>query len=216
MTPASTASVEFRWVHPRELRPNTWNPNEMDAEQYARALRSIDDFGFIDPITVRDAQGYEIIDGENRWRAALDRLLESVPIVVVVASDAAAKQLTIVLNEVRGQANPQKLGLLLRDLLATEPQETLLARLPLTREALDRLSGLPTLTFDDLPAPPRRAFGAERPASWVERVYRLPKDAAETLDLAISRWREREDQHGQPPTPDWRVLELICADWLAQ
>jgi ParB/RepB/Spo0J family partition protein len=54
------------------LTPNPWNPNQMDDEQYGKALNSIREFGFVDPVTVRELGNdtYQIIDGEHRWRAA--------------------------------------------------------------------------------------------------------------------------------------------------
>lgn len=207
---------ELRWVDPRILRPNPWNPNAMDPEMYARARESIRHFGFVDPVTVRLNTGvYEILDGEHRWKVAVEEGLTRIPIMDLgPVDDTTAKQLTIVLNELRGQAEPIKLGLLLRDLLAVEPKEQLLARLPYSGEALDRLTGLPSLQWEGLSASPRPQMPIERPSSWVERTYRMPIDAAEIIDAAINRWREGEDAHATSAAPDWRALELICADFL--
>jgi len=54
----------------------------MDQAMYAKAIASIREFGFVDPITVRTVDGrYQIIDGEHRWRAAKDEGITTVPIV---------------------------------------------------------------------------------------------------------------------------------------
>jgi ParB/RepB/Spo0J family partition protein len=200
----------FVWVDPADLRPNPWNPNEMDPEQYAKALVSIERFGFVDPITVRTNDGYEIIDGENRWRAARDRSLAMVPVTDLgEVPDSVAQQLTVVLNELRGQPNPLKLGALLKSLMASTKMETLLATLPYSREAIGQLTSLPTIdwsemrTLSDQPLPNGQVKG------WVERTYRMPADAAKTIDLAIAQWR-RDD----PKTPEWRVLEQLAAGYL--
>lgn len=209
----SAVRPTFDWVPTDLVFPNNWNPNEMDADQYAKAVTSIRDFGFVVPIVVRehpDHEGYQIIDGENRWLAAKDERLAEVPISLNAFDDAASQQLTIILNEVHGQPNPQKLGALLRKLLAAEPKETLLARLPFSREALDRLTGVPALEFDQL-TPLPRPQGA-RPAAWVERIFRMPTEAAAVIDQALSVWRDGEEDGS---TPDWKILEYICADWLA-
>lgn len=210
---ASSRRAEFFWVQTDLVEPNDWNPNEMDADQYAKAVTSIQTFGFVVPIVVRPHptkdDRYQIIDGENRWLAAKDERLDEIPVSFTTFSDSDSQQLTIILNEVHGQANPQKLGMLLRKLSAVESKDTLLSRLPFTREALDRLTGLPTLEFDQLT--PLQRPQAARPTAWVERTFRMPTDAAAVVDQAFATWRDGEED-GQ--TPDWRILEFICADWL--
>lgn len=53
-----------------KVKPNTWNPKELDTEEYTRILRSIQLKGLRSPIVVREIDNsYEIIDGEQRWRA---------------------------------------------------------------------------------------------------------------------------------------------------
>lgn len=179
---------------------------------YAKAIASIRQFGFIDPITARDhaPAGYEIIDGEHRWRAAISEGVDPVPVIDLgVISDDVARQLTIVLNETRGQADPQRLGVLLRDLASRSSVTDLLSTLPYTREAFDRLTGLSSIDWTNLARPPQRP-AVERPSAWVERVYRMPRESAEVIDRAIQRFRDSEDEQA----PEWRVLELLAADYL--
>jgi ParB-like chromosome segregation protein Spo0J len=205
--------AELVWVGPAVIRPNPWNPNQMDPDMLEHARASIREFGFVDPVTVRDlGEGdFEIIDGEHRWRIAVEMDLDPIPVFNLgPVTDAIAQQLTIVLNETRGQADPEKLGKLLKDLMATETKEHLLSTLPYTREALDRLTGLPSLTWEALDRPARPMLPAERPAAWIERTYRMPKEAAEVLDRALAKVREQET----PDVSDWQALELIAADFL--
>lgn len=202
----------LRWVQTDALAPNDWNPNAMDAFMYDKALASISEFGFVDPITCRTlASGWEIIDGEHRWRAARQMNLATVPIFDLgVVPDDAAAQLTIVLNETRGSVDPRKLGALLRDLASRNSKEKLLATLPFSREAFERLSGTPSLDLSSIGQPQPRLTG-ERPSPWVERVYRMPSEAAEVIDRAIERVRYDADDER---TPEWKALELIAADYL--
>jgi len=184
----------------------------MDDEMYAKAIASIREFGFVDPITVRDHSpyGFQIIDGEHRWRAAKSEGIALVPIIDLGhIADDVARQLTVVLNETRGQADPQRLGDLLRDLASRASVPTLLSTLPYTREAFDRLTGLSSIDWTDLARPPQRpAVG--RPSAWVERVYRMPRESAEVIDRAIERFRDAENDDA----PEWKVLELLAADYL--
>ena len=83
---------------------------------------------------VRSGNCVQIIDGEHRWKIALERHLDLIPAFDLgVVEDAVAQQLTIVLNETRGQANPAKLGALLTSVMAKETKESLLSTLPYTR-----------------------------------------------------------------------------------
>ena len=56
------------------LRPNTWNPKDPDAPEFEKIKESIRINGLTQPVFVRqnknDESDYEILDGENRYRAA--------------------------------------------------------------------------------------------------------------------------------------------------
>jgi len=93
------------------IRPNARNPRRVFAaaelDELAASLR---ERGIIQPIVVRSlrgvADGYEIIAGERRWRAAQRAGLHEVPVVVIEATDAEALQLAIIENVQRADLNP--------------------------------------------------------------------------------------------------------------
>ena len=93
------------------LRPNARNPRRVFAEAELDELAaSLRERGIIQPIVVRPARGvadgYEIIAGERRWRAAQSAGLHEVPVVVIEATDAEALQLAIIENVQRADLNP--------------------------------------------------------------------------------------------------------------
>jgi ParB-like chromosome segregation protein Spo0J len=192
-----------------EAQPNGWNPNVMNAAMYRKELASLRKFGYVNPILVRHkGKGYEIIDGEHRWRALHELGYEEAEVTVIEGlSDAEAKQLTIVLNETRGRPQPEKLGRLLADLLGTETKSDLLDLLPIAPPEFDRLAGLEGFDWSALGKDPE-PVGDTR--SWVERTYRLPRDAAAVIDDAIERVRD-----GDEGVAEWQALEAIAADFLA-
>ena len=201
--------MDLLFVATEQLAPNPWNPNQMDPEMYRKAVTSIQKFGFVDPITVRALVNadtdYQIIDGENRWLAAADLHLAKVPIINLgIVEDHIAQQLTIVLNETRGTPDPGKLGELLRTLSIKLPRGELLDVLPLSPHAFAGLTGLPTLNQDQRPQLP-----AQKPMPWVERVFRMPNDAAMVVDQALARAKEEA-----PDMPDWQALEVLAAEYL--
>jgi len=191
-----------------KAQPNGWNPNMMDATMYRKELASLRKFGYVNPILVRHkGKDYEIIDGEHRWRALHELGYEEAEVTVIEGiSDEEARQLTIVLNETRGNPDPTRLGVLLRELLQDVPKSDLLDLLPLSPVQFDKLTGLDDFDWETLAT---GDISADQ-KSWVERTYRLPKDAAEVIDEAISAAKEDE-----PELLDWQALEMLAADYLS-
>ena len=54
-----------------KLTPNPWNPNRVSDEMMVKLKNTIKRHGYIQPIIVRvKGEGYEIVDGEHRFRTA--------------------------------------------------------------------------------------------------------------------------------------------------
>jgi ParB family chromosome partitioning protein len=89
-----------------DVRPNPWNPNQQTPFIYEKELNSVKKFGMAQPLIVRENKGYEIINGEQRWKAAKELGLKLVPIYNLGRiSDDRAKELTILFNEIHGEAD---------------------------------------------------------------------------------------------------------------
>lgn len=126
------------------LDPNPWNPNRQ-SEAVSRALgESIDEFGFIDPVTVRELDGrFQIIGGEHRWRKAVEAGHTDVPIIRLELTDPEAKRLTLILNETVGEHDVVSVGSLLAQLRADDVDlETLVRGLPYSSAELQHLLSL--------------------------------------------------------------------------
>jgi len=90
------------------LRPNKFQPRtHMDDERIEDLSRSIKSNGIIQPIVVRKAdQGYEIVAGERRWRAAQRAGLLKVPVVVRNIPDERLLAVALIENIQREDLNP--------------------------------------------------------------------------------------------------------------
>jgi len=90
------------------IRPNPQQPREhFDEEALASLAESIREVGVLQPVLVRATDdGYELIAGERRWRAARRVGLQTLPAIVRIADDAAMLQQAIVENVQREQLNP--------------------------------------------------------------------------------------------------------------
>ncbi len=98
----ATARVE-------QLRPGRFQPRtRMDEQSLNELAQSIRNQGLMQPILVRNAgsQGFEIIAGERRWRAAQIAGLAEVPIVVRDVPDQAALAMALIENIQRENLNP--------------------------------------------------------------------------------------------------------------
>lgn len=91
-----------------EIRPNSRQPRkDFDDDTIAELTASIKEKGIIQPIVVRQAgNGYEIIAGERRWRAAQRAGIVKVPVVVKNATDMEALELALIENLQREDLNP--------------------------------------------------------------------------------------------------------------
>jgi ParB family transcriptional regulator, chromosome partitioning protein len=100
-TPVTVCGIE-------ELRPNRYQPRKnFGAQDQKQLIASIKKSGIIQPIVVRKQdKGYEIIAGERRWRAAQAAGLKDVPIVIRVASDMEAAEISLIENIQREELNP--------------------------------------------------------------------------------------------------------------
>ena len=105
--PTSTADgrvpIEF-------ISPNPKNPrrhfNESELTDLAQSIR---EHGIVQPVLVRhaaQANRYEIIAGERRWRAAQRAGLTEIPVLVRDVNDRTALELAIIENVQRADLNP--------------------------------------------------------------------------------------------------------------
>ena len=97
---------------------NPWNPNQMDKKTLKAEKESIQKYGVVAPIIVREIDDdFQIIDGEHRYIVCKELRHETIPCVIVDGlKEKDAKKLTIILNETKGQNDKIELGKLLGEL----------------------------------------------------------------------------------------------------
>ena len=90
------------------ITANPAQPREhFDEESMGALAESIREVGVLQPVLVREHDdGYELIAGERRWRAARRIGLQTIPAIVRHADDAAVLQQAIIENVQREQLNP--------------------------------------------------------------------------------------------------------------
>jgi ParB family chromosome partitioning protein len=107
-TPVASAADRSLEIDTDLLRPNKYQPRtHMDDERIEELSRSVRANGIIQPIVVRRVDdGYEIIAGERRWRAAQRAGLLKVPVVVRDIPEERLLAVALIENIQRENLNP--------------------------------------------------------------------------------------------------------------
>lgn len=91
-----------------DIRPNPYQPRKDFSEEAMESLKSsIEEHGVIQPILVKKAEeGYEIVAGERRYRAARMAKLEKIPSIVIDAEKQKQAEIALIENLQRENLNP--------------------------------------------------------------------------------------------------------------
>ncbi len=110
LIPAGTtdAGAALQLIPIASIQPNPQQPRQhFDEETLGSLAESIRELGVLQPVLVRATDdGFELIAGERRWRAARRAGLQTIPAIVRHADNAASLQQAIVENVQREQLNP--------------------------------------------------------------------------------------------------------------
>ncbi|MFH1114908.1 MAG: ParB/RepB/Spo0J family partition protein [Pseudomonadota bacterium] len=126
---------DIRYVPIDSLRPNPFQPRRFFQEESLTDLsESIKEMGVIQPLIVRSGQddGYEIVAGERRWRAAKMAQFKTVPVMVKELSDAESLEIALIENLQREDLNA---------LDTAEAYDTLIRKFSYTHEVLAKRIG---------------------------------------------------------------------------
>ncbi len=108
LIPTDREATGYILVDIDQIKPNTYQPREeFDEDGINELASSIKAKGIIQPLIGRKSgNGYEIIAGERRWRAAQKAGLRTIPIIVKDASDSEVLELALIENLQREDLNP--------------------------------------------------------------------------------------------------------------
>jgi ParB family chromosome partitioning protein len=99
------ATLDIAAIRPGRYQPRT----HMDETSLAELAQSIRSQGLLQPLVVRPLeQGYELVAGERRWRAAQMAGLEKVPALVREVPDDSALVMALIENVQREDLNPME------------------------------------------------------------------------------------------------------------
>lgn len=182
-----------------DVRPNSWNPKEKNHKKVEDIKKSIEMHGFKQPLQVRSNDGYEIIDGEQRWTAMKE--LGATEIFIYdngTVSDEDAKNETL-WWQVQVPFETVGLAHLVAELDALEMQ------LPYTEKEVAEFKGMAEFDFE---------YDGERPDDGNQDdvktlTIKMNSEQFEVANRALEHIKEEND------CGDGRAMELLAADYLA-
>jgi ParB family transcriptional regulator, chromosome partitioning protein len=235
---AGEASTGLLEVPANVIAPNPKQPrSRFDDDTLRELAASIREVGILQPIVVRrTGQGYEVVTGERRLRAAKLAGLATVPVVLRDSDDADLLREALIENIHREDLNPIELGEAFRQLLDELglKQEELADRVGVSRSHIAntiRLLALPLevqqlLTDDRISAGHARALLAlgeqEAITSLSLRVAAEDLSVRETeeivrrfIEAPAEATRKKQAPRSEPADPNLAEVEEILSEQLA-
>ncbi len=230
--PADTSQQALE-IPVAKVRPNPNQPRlAFDEEALSELVESVNRNGVLQPIIVRAAEdGYELIAGERRWRAAVQAGLANIPAIIRAATDNESLELSLVENIQREDLNPIEQAKAYKSLIErfALTQEEAAARLGKKRPSIAnilRLLDLPQEIQDAVSrgtlsmgharavlALPERAEQL-RLAARIQRDDLSVRQTEQLVNDRIGRGRAEHPEHG-PKSPHIADLEAKLRESLA-
>ena len=211
-----TASF-FLQIELERIRPNPFQPRiRMDSARLQELADSITENGVLQPIVVRSRpEGYEIVAGERRWKAAQQAGLSRIPAVVQDLSDERMVEVAVVENIQRDELSPieeaHAYHILIQDFRLTQQQVS--QRVGRSRAAVAntlRLLRLPKAVQESL-LDGKISMGHARaliPLTQAQQLKLARQIASEDLSVRQVERRVqalRRDPRSRPASPDPNV-----------
>jgi ParB family chromosome partitioning protein len=235
---AGEASTGLLEVPANAIAPNPKQPrSRFDDETLKELAASIREVGILQPIVVRrTGQGYEVVTGERRLRAAKLAGLATVPVVLRDSDDSDLLREALIENIHREDLNPIELGEAFRQLLDELglKQEELADRVGVSRSHIAntiRLLALPfevqqLLTDEKISAGHARALLAlgdqEAITALSLRVAAEDLSVRETeeivrrfIEAPVETTPKKEAARSEPADPNLAEVEEILSEQLA-
>lgn len=216
---AQTVPIELLRANPNQPR------RHFDAARLGELEESIREKGIIQPLIVRPdpqrPEGFEIVAGERRWRAAQNAQLHEVPVLIKEFSDSEVLEIAIIENIQRAELSPVEEAMGYRQLMERfgHTQERIAEALGKSRSYIAnllRLLNLPAevremLDSGDLSVGHARALiTSSDPVSLARQVVSGGLSVRQTEDLArgVNEPRKPQRERGRSEKDaDTRVLE---------
>ena len=196
------------------LKEATWNVNQIDEAMMQRLRSSIQRYGLVQNLVVRQvADGYEVLSGNQRLKLLHESKVRTVPCVVVSVDDGHARLLAQALNHIHGEDDLGLRAELLREVMQIIPEEEVLSILP---ETLVSLKGMASLGQETV-ASYLQNWERARAVRLRNLIFKITEEQLQSVETAVERvLPAAKRQRGISPNTRGTALYLICKSYLAQ
>jgi len=201
-----------------QLRPDPANPRRISEDELDSLERSLRQFGFVQPVLARKADG-TVIGGHQRLVAARRLGLATVPVTYLDLSIEQARLLNLALNKISGSWDDALLARLLADLQTTPDLDLTLSGfgedeirdLFRSLEVREKREQVESFDLDEALAEATRAPRSKPGDLWVLGDHRLacgdstdPEAVARLLDGAEPKLLATDPPYGVSLDGSWR------------
>ena len=206
----SVGGLRFEEVPVSAIRPNTHQPRRSFGEAGIKELAaSIREVGILQPLVIRATEnGFELIAGERRLRAAKEAGIDRVPVLIRQAAEGESMELALVENLQREDLNPLETAAAYQALIDSFgfTKEQLAGRLGKSRTAVTntlRLTRLPAsiralILEGELTEGHARALLPLEEEAWMLRIA----ERITTEKLSVRRTEEIVREELSSPEPE--------------
>lgn len=200
-----------------EVRPNPWNPKDKDTKSFADVKASIQENGLRGFIVVRDnpieGSPFEIIDGEQRWRACKELGFEKVAIYNEgKVDDQRAQELTL-WWQVQVEFNELSLAKLVSQMIEQFGE----IKTPYDEKKIAEMQELAKFSFDSYTktntTPPTMPEGEMLKTFMVQ----ITTSQYDIVSQALNKAKDQAKEHdGNNEITDSKALEFVCIEYINQ
>ena len=170
-------TLNITYVSPKDIKPNSYNPNRQSDRDFELLLKSMKEDGFTQPVIVQKSTK-EIVDGEHRWRASQALNMDKIPVVFVEMTDEQRRVSTLRHNRARGSEDIQLTAQVMRDLEKLGALDWAQDTLMLSDVEVNRL-------LEDIPAP-ESLKNEEFSTAWTPTDADTEQDSVEAIEHKVS------------------------------
>lgn len=158
-----------------ELKFAPYNPRTIDPKEYEKLKRSIETFGYVDPLVWNKRTGH-VVGGNQRLKVLQDLGFEEVEVVEIDVDLPTEKALNVALNRISGEWDYAKLAEVLESLPPVYQELT-----GFDEEEIDNL--LKDFQFEELPDDFGKELSEEKDLITVK--VKCPKERIDELELLL-------------------------------
>jgi ParB family chromosome partitioning protein len=194
-----------------------WNPNQMAEAMRPRLKASIQRFGLVVPLVVRDlgAGIYETIGGAQRLSVLQELEVTPIPCVMVEADDIESRLLSQCLNRIAGEDDLGLRAEMLKEILEQIPQAEVVKLLPETADSLQAFASLGQQDLAGYLQNYQQNYQQAQVARLKHLTFQSTPAQLEVIEEALARVMPQAGKTpGDNPNPRGTALYLLCKSYL--